>query len=165
MIMPGELPEWFTKPNPPSCYQLSLFPEPLASVLDRMAVSPSEIDRWHAAGWVSFGSSAVSDLQEEQVSEIQIVKDVVRSGLTGAQVEMLLGSLPRPFKYNPRQLAYSFLFGWVEAVPPPDPHTVIQHNIDSWLEHLAETGQVHKLARLAARAAQLCAENLPEESE
>ena len=111
----------------------------LADALVRLRVSPDDLQRWHQRGWLSFDEKLTGQLEEfddPKVFEIQIVRDIVRSGLPDAQIESLLLKLPKPLAYNPERLAFSFTHGWVYVEPPvpiPVPWVVIEDHLDEWM--------------------------------
>ena len=77
-----------------------------------------------------------------QVNEIRFVRDVVRSGLSDAQIEYSFAQLPRPMDFDLAQVAYSFMLGWVMGAPRPTPEDVIQDH------HLAELAKAENAERL-----------------
>jgi len=108
-----------------------------------MGIRPEEADAWHAKGWLSFGlseSPSLDEVDDPRMRELAVVRDVVRSGLCDAQVERLLGKLPRPCAVDPSRLAFSFRHGWVEAVvgEDPDPDAILDEHLDEWLESCNE---------------------------
>lgn len=134
------LPPWFASPQPTTRWrQLTLFRSPFADALVRLRISADECARWHANRWLSFDGSRITevdDFDDPRVWELIVVRDVVRSGLSDAQIVSLLSQLPKPFAVDPDRVAYSFRHGWVEATIPaePDPDTIIEEHLDSWLE-------------------------------
>jgi hypothetical protein len=133
------LPAWFTRPKPLDVWQTSLFAEQLNDVLAALRVSPDELARWSDRGWVSFGPEFSDRLEQPHVDEIRFVRDVTRSGLSDAMVQVLLTGLPRPMNFDPATIAYSFSLGWVQAVIPeePDAPELIHQHLDDWLVSLA----------------------------
>jgi hypothetical protein len=133
------LPEWFDRPRPARTEQATLFSSPLTEVLTNLRVSADELNRWCENGWVSFGSERSRQLEPWDRDEIQFVRDIVRSGLSDAQIECLFAQLPRPMNFAVDQIAFSFLFGWVAAVPPtpePDRDEIVKDHLDNWLDQL-----------------------------
>jgi len=116
----------------------------LTTALARIGVSVDDVRRWHAKGWLSFDENLADELDEfddPRIWEMQIVRDIVRSGLTDAQIEVLFSKLPRPFAFYPDSLTYSFRHGWVCVIPPveiPEPSEVIEGHIDGWIEDCDE---------------------------
>lgn len=142
------LPSWFARPHPVRTWQASLFQIGLKDALARLNISEDDLSRWHAKGWISFDSSAqfkISEYDDPRVFELTIVRDVVRSGLSDAHIESLLDILPKPFAFDPDRIAFSFQYGWVEAIRPEMTGDVIEKNLDSWLEDLAERGEIDRL--------------------
>lgn len=141
------LPYWLTRPAPHTKTQPSLFRISLDEALMRLRISPDELTRWHAKGWTSFGASGgldVDEFDDPKTWELCFVRDIVRSGLTDAQIAWLLETLPRPFAFNPDRIAFSFLHGWIEVVPCREPETSIDGVLDLWLETCDE-GQLLSL--------------------
>lgn len=150
------LPPWFTRPLPVSDWQRNLFQTDLRTVLVRLQVSVDEIARWHAKEWLSFDGAdnlVIDEFRDPRIWELTIVRDIVRSGLSDAQVEYLLDQLPKPLAFDPDSLAFSFRHGWVEVSLPadPDPEEVIEEHLDSWLDDLDED----RLRELHARIGEL----------
>ena len=117
----------------------------LPTALARIGVSVDDVRRWHGSGWLSFDEKLADELDEfddPRVWEILIVRDVVRSCLTDAQIEVLFSKLPKPFAFYPDSLAYSFRHGWVCVIPPVEipepsevePSEVIEEYIDGWID-------------------------------
>ncbi len=133
-----DLPSGLVHPYPITRCQRSLFQISLAKAIARLGVSPDDLRRWHGRGWLSFDEKLNEELDEDddpRIFEIQIVRDLVRSGLTDDQIEILFDKLPKPFAFNPDALAYSFRHGWVSVDPPviPEPYEIIEEHIDSWI--------------------------------
>jgi hypothetical protein len=134
-----DLPLWFRRPEPVTDRQPCLFKQGSEDIPPRAQVSADELRRWHSNGWLSFDFSATTKFDafgDPRIWEVLVVRDIVRSGLSDAQVEYLLQLLPKPYTFNPDRLAFSFCHGWVEAVPPeaPDIDAMIDDHLDSWLE-------------------------------
>jgi len=110
-----------------------------SAAIARLGVSPNDLQRWHDRGWLSFGATVNEELNEfddPKIFEIQIVRDIARSGLADAQIEVLLSKLPKPLAYNPDRLAYSFRHGWIEvesSVEIPEPSEVIEEHLADWI--------------------------------
>jgi len=86
-----ELPSWFNHISPSTgiSKQLSLFTESLYELLARLQISLDELARWHDKGWVSFDASKLLRLaiiNDPKSWELYFVRDIVRSGLTDAQI-------------------------------------------------------------------------------
>lgn len=152
----SDLPRWFIRPSPTTCQQRSLFRYPLNVVLARLRISTDDLARWHSNGWLSFDGSdtmEVDDFEDPRVWELDIVREIVRSGLGDAQIELLMNQLPKPCAVDPERLAFSFRHGWVEAVlsDEPDPGEIIDDHLDSWLEDCGR----ERLEELQARLGEL----------
>lgn len=136
------LPTWFVVPVPRDALQQQpgLFDVPIETLLPRLCVSPDELARWHQKGWISSApsfSQLVDEFSDPRVWEIVFVRDIVRCGLSDAQIEWLFAQCPKPFAFDPDRIAYSFIHGWVEGSPPSDPDSpdqIIEEHLDSWLE-------------------------------
>jgi hypothetical protein len=140
----GDMPPGLTRPSPITNCQPGLFRVTLADTIARLGVSPDDLRRWHDSRWLSFSEKLNEELDEfgdPRILEIQIVRDIVRSGLSDAQIEVLLSKLPKPFAFNPDTLAYSFRHGWVQVAPPieiPEPSEVIEEHLDDWIAQSGE---------------------------
>jgi hypothetical protein len=134
-----KLPPSLSHPEPITSNQGNLFRVSLLVVIARLGVSPDELRRWHGRGWLSFDEKTnelLDEFDDSRILEIQIVRDVARSGLTDAPIEVLFCRLPKPFAFDPDRLVYSFRHGWVIAEPPvevPDSSEVIEEHIDAWI--------------------------------
>jgi hypothetical protein len=132
------LPAWFVPPSSVVATQMSLFSISLADTLVRLRISPDELNRWHARGWVSFDASTALELDrmsDPRTWELIFVRDIVRSGLSDAQTEALFAQLDKPFAYNPDRIAFSFRYGWVQVASDddPDPSDVIAEYLGEWI--------------------------------
>lgn len=149
------LPEWFARPQPEhESQQRSLFEVRLDHLLIRLGVSEDECRRWHDRGWISFDPTPdmlVDETGGPHLNEIVFVRDVVRCGLSDAQVEYMFGMLPKPYNFNPSSISFSFRYGWVEVAPYPAAETLIEDNLDDWLSELADAGDVDRLQELRDR--------------
>lgn len=154
----GGLFPWFSKPKPASELQPTLFPEELPAVLARLRVSEDDLARWHEQRWVSFGPKRSEPLEPWDVHQIQFVRDVVRSGLSDAQIERLFSDLPRPMTFDPDAVAFSFSLGWVLARSAPEPDEVVEAHLDVWLKGLVEAGDKDRLIELRSRIDELLAQ-------
>ena len=132
------------RPQPITDHQPGLFRVTLPDVIAGLGVSLDDLRRWHDSGWLSFNEKldeALDEFGDPRIFEIQIVRDIVRSGLSDAQIDVLLSKLPKPFAFNPDKLAYSFRHGWVQVEPPveiPEPSEVIDEHIDDWIANCGE---------------------------
>lgn len=104
-------------------------------------------------GWVSFPYNEEKTLEQEEINEIEFTRNVMRAGLSDAQAGRILSQLSRPFYSDPARIAYSFSFGWVRAVvnDEEEPENVA----DSWMDGLAESGDVPRLEELRERLDEL----------
>lgn len=145
-----KLPPWFAPAQPASIQQDSLFKVSIESVLARIRVSPDELNRWHARGWISFAfvPMELSDHDDPKIWELQFVRDVVRSGMTDAQITQLFDRCPKPHSFDPDRTAFSFRYGLVQAIPPvePDePDGVIENHLEEWIAKCDDKEQLLSL--------------------
>ena len=138
-----ELPPWFIRAWPSHNFQGSLFTVSLESVLAHTKVSPDEINRWHANRWISFAfvPMELNDHDDPKILELHFVRDVVRSGLTDAQITEFFDQCPEPHSFDPTRTAFSFRYGLVQVAPaeePDEPATVIEANLDDWIQECDE---------------------------
>ncbi len=138
-----ELPAWFTPPWPSDNVQECLFKMSLESALAQAQVSPDELNRWHSQRWISFAfvPMELNEPDDPKIVELHFVRDVVRSGLSDAQITQLFDQCPKPHSFDPERTAFSFRYGLVQAIPPvePDePETVIETHLDSWIQECDE---------------------------
>ncbi len=80
--------------------------------------------------------------------ELQFVAEIARSGLNDALVTEFLGSLDKPYRYNPDFIAYSFAHGWVSPIRLRDSFEVVDENVEQWLKHVAEEEETQRLIDL-----------------
>lgn len=138
------LPPGLSRPHPITDHQPCLFRITFAEALARFGVSPDDVRRWHAQGWLSFDAEmgdVLDEFGDPKIFEIQIVRDIARSGLTDAQIKVLLSTLTKPFAFNPDRLVFSFRHGWVLVEPPveiPEPSDVIEEHLDEWITQCDE---------------------------
>jgi hypothetical protein len=91
-----ELPSWFNHISSSSSMprQMSLFTESLDDEhLARLLINPGELARWYGKRWVSFDASnplKLDSIHDPRSWELYFVRDIVRSGLTDAQLSWLL---------------------------------------------------------------------------
>lgn len=161
--MPTDLPRGLMSPLPVIEHQPCLFRLSLADALAGLGVSPDDLRRWHDRGWISFDGKMdemLGEYDDPKVFEIQIVRDIVRSGLTDAQIEVLLAGLPKPFAFDPDRLVYSFRHGWVQVVPPaeaPSPAEIIDDHFDEWLVNFDEEALIGLRDKIS-EALRMCVE-------
>lgn len=133
------LPDYFVSPPKLCSTQPELFTQTLSEVMHDLDISFHDIECWRQNGWLSFDpqeTDAYNKYADERIWEIQIVRDIARSGLSVQDQELLLDALPKPFQYNPHKLVYSFMFGWVEVNDiEPDPDSIIEEHLEDWLSN------------------------------
>jgi len=63
--------------------------------------------------------------------------DVIRSGLTDAQIMLLFDHCPKPRSFDPDHTAFSFRCGLVQVIPPlvlDLPEVIIDDDLLEWFE-------------------------------
>ncbi len=159
-----DLPSGLTRPAPITDFQPGLFRVSLPDALARLGVNPDDLRRWRDSGWLSFNENLTEEMDEfgdPRIFEIQIVRDIVRSGLTDAQIEALLSNLTKPFAFDPDRLSFSFRHGWVQVALPvetPEPSEVIEEHIDEWIAN-CDQATLEELRDKIAEALEACAED------
>ena len=134
-----ELPPWFKPAWPSDNVQECLFKMSLESVLAEAKISSDELNHWHFQRWISFAfvPMELNDHDDLKILELLFVRDVVRSGLTDAQITQLFDHCPKPHSFDPNLTAFSFRYGLVQAIPsvkPDESDTVIETHLDEWIE-------------------------------
>jgi len=135
------LPPGLVRPEPVKQPLQCLFKISLATGLARLGVSVDDVRRWHGQGWLSFDENLTDQLDEyddPRIWETQIVRDIVRSGLTDAQIEVLFSTLPKPFAFYPDSLVYSFRHGWARVIPPRTLSDIFDDHLDDWIDECDE---------------------------
>lgn len=137
----GGLPQGMNRPCAITNEQRSLFRITLATALASLGVSRDDLRRWRNLGWVSFDDNLTEELDEfgdPRSAEISLIRDIARSGLSDAQIGVLLSELPKPYAYNSDRITFSFRHGWIELEPPaeiPEPSEIIEEHLDEWLSN------------------------------
>ncbi len=139
--------------------QESLFTTPVEEALATLKVSPDDCKRWKGIGWLSFDVTQHETLQPALEAELEFIAAIARSGLNDALISKLLESLDRPYRYDPRRVAYSFRDGWVQCPWEDDPHDVIEENIHDWLSHLLNEEETDRLRVLRDKIQSLLGES------
>lgn len=139
----NRLPTWFVRPWSKATIQGTLFAlksDEVKNVLVALSISADDLERWFERSWVSFELKVIDPIEEWHVNELRFVRDVVRSGLSDAQIEAMLADLPRPMNFDPAQVAYCFSLGWVQAIPASEPcvSEFMPEHFEEWLQELAE---------------------------
>lgn len=158
--MKKRLPEALCRPCQER--QATLFPTVLKELLKELGISRGELNEWNRRGWTVLSDSK-EKVDEPERFELAFLRDITRSGLRPDQVNLLLQSLEKPYAYNPQTTLLSFMHGWVQLAPPPDPSSpaeVIAEHLDDWLSELAENGDTERLAEIAQTATRLIPEAL-----
>jgi hypothetical protein len=151
-----DLPAWFQPPREGSGFQLSLFPDACGDILAQLHVSPDELARWHANGWIPFDIKVEEHLHPAQISHIRFVRSVVRSGLNDAFIARLMKFIPEATLVDHQRMALSFVYGWVLPTPPPDTSDI--DVLTAAFEQLAEEDDWDSLQYLRDRLNELLAD-------
>lgn len=106
--------------EPTQTSQLDLFPIKRLKALSLLKVGEADLQRWVDQGWLSSTYADQEELSAPAFHEVVFVRDIAQSGLFVDDIERLLEFLPKPFRYDPVRIAYSFKHGWVQLPPPPD---------------------------------------------
>lgn len=72
--------------------------------------------------------------------------------MSDSQINKCLENLPKPFRFRPEEIAFSFVHGWVVPVQEAA-SDIIEENIDDWLDDLATNEDVAALEVLAEKVA------------
>jgi len=102
-------------------------------------------------GWLSFGTDALTTLDDPELSELCFIRNIARSGLSDEQIDAFLEGLPKPYRYDPLRTAYNFAWGWVEAPAIPGTYDVdafIEEHLSDWIAQKAEQGDSDRLQDL-----------------
>lgn len=122
-------------PNPlqPSLFSFTLSRDEVAAML---MVPCDEMTAWYKNDWLSFDPSEIMDFSLSQRTEVAFMKDLARSGLSGAYVKRLLSAgLEKPYCYDPQDTLYSFgEHRWVARQSLPDPDDLIERFLDDLIE-------------------------------
>jgi len=126
--------------KPAQVRQLDLFPHETARDLARAGVSPDDVARWKAIGWLSPDTAAGQTMHTPEFYEVVFVRSIARSGLSDQQITTLLDELPKPYCYDPLLVAYSFALGWVQRPPDltyDDIDGLLKEHLEGWLRERA----------------------------
>ncbi len=96
----------------------NLFLDSTAELLRTLAISRDELEDWHFRGWISFWLGSMREISSPLCSEIEFVRNLVRSGLSCCQVDAMLQFLERPYRYDPELVAFHPRHGWVSPKAP-----------------------------------------------
>jgi hypothetical protein len=102
-------------------------------------VSEDDLHRWRTCDWLSFDwhpDELVDEFDDPKVGEIEIIRDISRSGLGDSWITRTLTQLPRPLSHPPDRLLFSFRHGWlaIETPDPVDPAQVTEAYITELME-------------------------------
>lgn len=154
-----DLPDWFVRPLDPLDYegrQQSLFQTNMDEWLINARVSRNELQRWCQMEWVSMASPCERiDFDDPLLNRIEVVRDLVRSGLSDLRISWLLSSLSQSSAAHPDRIAYSFRYGWVEPAPP-QPFSI--EDILGWIEDANSEDLNNLLSHIDSRFEQIAQE-------
>ena len=115
-----------------------------------LRVTRDDVRKWHRRGWISFDIDSQQELDTPREWEVQFIRSLVVSGLADVQIDQLLEPLAKPYRFDPRYVAYHFEYGWVEPVGE-NPYDVIEENLADWINELGAKGDVERLQELASQ--------------
>jgi hypothetical protein len=141
-----ELPHGWCRPT--ATRQLTLFPRPADEALRALRVSRGDLRRWREVGWISFDVDTAAQMHDPELFEIEFVRNIARSALSISQINEFLTDLPKPFSYDPEYTSYHFAHGWVMPLPE-EPFTVVDREVEAWIDYLATSGETDRLRRLS----------------
>ena len=145
------LPKCWQRPSK-DC-QPTFFSEPVEEMLAELRVSRDDLRRWKQQGWLSFDVDAADRIDLPQEKEIRFLRHLVLAGLGICQIERLLTGLPMPYCYDLDSTAYHYAHGWVTPATEK-PFDVVDAQVEEWLSHLADNGDVGRLKELADEIAE-----------
>jgi len=161
-----DLPSWFVRPQSCEPSQRSLLTTGTGWELAGLGISSADVRSWQERGWIgeppAEGTAFHVD-EDPALFQFILVRDLTRAGLSDAQISDFLADLPRPLSFDPRSIAFSFRYGWVEPANPPTIREVIDENVLEWLEDCADDGEFKRLEQIATRIIQLLAQRADEE--
>lgn len=147
----------------------TLFQQSLSELLKSAEVSWEQTQRWRSRGWLSFELSTDIQYDERHFQELRFIKSLVDSGVGEIVVEYLLSKLEPPFAYCEQSTAFCFgRAAWVQVYEKPSLEDllddcavfgIIDEHWDSWLDSLAESGELEQLRKVGARIQTLLAGN------
>lgn len=162
------LPKHFVSPVEhalTSRMQIPLFPVALGEAMASLQISVDEAARWFAKGWLSFDPGLVSeDLDaagDHRLMELEIVRDVTRSGMPDYIVEYLLDCLGPPLRFDADRVGWSFRHGWVEPAPPDPPFEVVSRHLSDYLVSLRDDEKFGELLEIHSEVARLLGDQVP----
>ena len=150
-----DLPEGLVYPSSRNHDQRSLFRVPLSRAISQLAVSEDDLRRWRAMGWLSFDchpDELVDEFDDSKVAEIEVIRDISRSGISDAWITRALKQLPRPLSHQASSMLYHFRHGWLalELPAPADPAEVLA----AYLAELTEQEDIEALQEIQQTIAQ-----------
>jgi hypothetical protein len=140
----------------------TLFPMRRLEFVRAAQVAKAKLQKWHAAGWLSFDPSAMDVFEEFHLAEVQIVSSLAASPLKPGTWPEMLRSLTKPYRYDPRRLCYNFHLRRWQMLPSKTSDEItaaarekleaeLEAEIDAYIDKLADDGDVDTLVALLAK--------------
>lgn len=123
--------------------QQLLFPYTPRAVCDELGLNWWAAMKLYDDGWLSFSPEATARLDEAQEAELRFVGSLVMAGCDRLMLASLLGTLPKPYAYNVRQLYYDWPSRTWRLLP--DAKANPEAAFAEWLEGLVEKGDFGSL--------------------
>jgi len=123
--------------------QQLLFPYTPRAICDELGLNWWAAIKLYDDGWLSFSPEATARLDEAQEAELRFVGSLVMAGCDRLMLASLLGSLPKPYAYNVRQLYYDWMTKTWRLLP--DPKSNPEAAFTEWLDGLVEKGDFSSL--------------------
>ena len=95
-----------------------LFLDSTYQLLRTLAISRDELENWQSRGWISFAMGSREEISSPLCSEIEFIRNLVRSGLSFSQIDEMLRSLEAPYRFDPERVAFHPRHGWVSPKIP-----------------------------------------------
>lgn len=140
----------------------TLFPMRRLEFLRAAKTTKAKLQKWHAAGWLSFDSSALDKFEEFHLAEVQIVGSLAEGPLKPGTWSEMLKPLAKPYRYDPKRLCYNFHLRRLQMLPSQTPDEIeaevreqveaeMESEIDAHIDKLADDGDVDALVALLAK--------------
>ena len=136
--------------QPFSDKQGRLFAQSTDEAFAQLQVSKDDVQRWQQQDWISFDVNEMVELDEADCWEIEFVRDIIRSGLSDAQIEEFLSKLEKPYRFDPSKIAFNFSIGW-RTLRNYDNFEFIDENVSDWITKLGEDQDIARLREIAAQ--------------
>lgn len=131
--------------------QQLLFPATPYSVCKDLGLNWWAALKLYQDGWLSFPPDRTPRLDEAQETELRFVGSLVIAGCDHNMLTFLLGSLPKPYAYDPKRLYFDWTVRRWRVLPglnTPNPEAVFA----DWVEALVETNDVSMLSGIGELA-------------